>query len=600
MRLATAEAEPPDTGLEEESGPDSAASGPAAVPLPRVLRGERRRYFALLILNGLVQAAATVGAALMVRRFVDGLGSGAAPGGPGVLPLLLLLLAAATLVGLRVAERRWAEAMAQHYVAALRLRLFDAIACIPVWTLKRRSRGPMMLRFATDLSAVHDWVGRGLARLCVGGILLLGMLGGLFVLDAWFGAAAAGALLLGTGVALAVGPALERRVFEMRRDRGRLAAQVADKLESIALLRLFDREAEERRRLKQRSRTLARSAVARAGVSAFVRVLPDAVYLGALAAVLVLGAWRLPGGATGLGALAGALMLLGLWVLPLRDLARVFDYRQNFKVARRKLGQILAHAEAAVEINPTKRVPLAGSLLFRNVQVDGLLHRFTARVPAKANIAIVGPTGGGKSLLLALAAGLARPDNGRVGMDGIAVDRLPSAVLARNVGMVSTELPLLRGTVRENLVYRDDAATDEDLERVIRVLGLNSLARDLPDGLDTRIADGGIDLPAGIAQRVRLARAMLGEPRLLLLDDPDRDLDAEGSRALDRILAEHRCTALIATADLARARSCDRLWFVEGGRLVVEGPPAELLQGDGPVARYFGLAAAAPKLTAVS
>jgi ABC-type multidrug transport system fused ATPase/permease subunit len=584
--------------------PADLAAGGRGGRLPRILRGKRRRFFLLLIVNGIAQTAVTVGAALLVRRFFDGVAAGGAADG-GVMQHLprtgaVLMGLALALVALRIVERRWSEAMAQDYAISVRLRLFDAVARIPLWTLKKRSRGPMMLRFASDISAVHDWVGRGLARLTVGGIAMVGVLGGLFVLDPWFAGATLGVLALGGAVTLAVGPLLERRVFELRRSRGKLAAQVADKLEALALLRLFDREEEERRLLKRQSRKVARHAVARAGYSALVRVLPEAVYLGALTAILVLAAHRLAAGMGSIGALAGALMLLGLLALPLRDLARVFDYFQNFKVARRKLEQILAEAAESDRVKPTKRVPLSGALMFRRVTVEGLLHGVSARVPSGLNIAIVGPTGGGKSLLLALAAGLARPDKGRVRLDGVAVDRLPSGVLARNVGMVSAELPLLRGTIRDNLVYRDETATDEEVERAIRAFGLNLLARDLPDGLDTAIADGGVDLSAGTAQRIHLARAMLGRPKLVLLDEPDRGLDAEGRRALGRVLAEHRCTTLIATQDLERARSCDRIWYLDSGRLMEEGPAAELLAGDGPTARYFGLTPDEPRLSVVS
>jgi ATP-binding cassette subfamily B protein len=599
-----ADASPAATANDESDGEQIAASVEKASRLPRILRGRRRRIFLLLIVNGIVQTAVTVGAALLVRRFFDGVAVGSVGGGAVLqdLPVTagILLLLALALVGLRVVERRWSEAMAQDYGVSVRLRLFDAVAQIPLWTLKKRSRGPMMLRFASDISAVHDWVGRGLARLAVGGIAMAGVFIGLFILDPWFAAASLGVLAIGTALTLAVGPLLERRVFELRRNRGKLAAQVADKLEAMALLRLFDREAEERRLLKRQSRKVAQNAVARAGYSAFVRVLPEAVYLGALTVILVLAAHRLSAGAGGMGALAGALMLLGLLALPLRDLARVFDYRQNFKVARRKLEQILAEAAESDKVKPTKRVPLSGALMFRRVTLEGMLDNFSARVPSGLNIAIVGPTGGGKSLLLALTAGLIRPDKGRVRLDGVAVDRLPSGVLARNVGMVSLELPLLRGTIRDNLVYRDETATDEEVERTIRDFGLNLLARDLPDGLDTRIADGGIDLSSGTAQRLHLARAVLGRPKLLLLDEPDRGLDAEGRRALTRVLAEHRCTALIVTQDLERARACDRLWFVENGRLAEEGLPLELLASDSLAARFFGLVSGGPRLTAVS
>lgn len=569
--------------------------------LPRILRRRRLWIFVGLVANGVAQAAAAIGGALAIRYLFDALDGVTSPDGRlgffRVAGLLLGLALAA--VFLRIVERREGERLAQDYVAAVRLKLFDALTDAPGWTLARRSRGPLMLRFASDLTAVQQWVGRGLARLTVGSLSVLGLLGALFLCDPRLGATVS--LVAATcGIAIwLLGRPLERQVAETRRRRGRLAAHIADRLDSLAALRLFGRRRDERRRLRHDSRRLAEVAVARAWLSGTVRVLPDAVQGLSLVLVLVLGADLLVAGTIGMGALVAAVAMVGLLALPLRDLARVFDYWKNHKVAVRKLEQVLAVAGPRRAQKPSSVVPQFGGVDFRKLRLGGFREHFSARVDPGMTIAIIGASGSGKSELLALAAGLARPEEGQVRIDGTAPGRLASSAIARTIGMVSKDLPLQRGSIFRNVVYRRPTASREEIDEVLRRVGLDTALARMPRGLETPIADGGADLPAGLAQRIELARALLGEPRLLLLDDPDRGLDPAGRAALDRILSERRQTALVVTQNLERARASDRIWFIEDGCLREDGPPAELLSRDGPASRFFGLVTS-PRLAAVT
>lgn len=569
--------------------------------LPRILHRRRLWIFVGLVANGMVQAAAAIGGALTIRYLFAALGGVGEPAAR-----LEFLRAAGLLLGLalgavllRVVERREGERLSQDYVAAVRLKLFDAIADTPSGVMVRRSRGPLMLRFASDLTAVQQWVGRGLGRLTVGGLSVAGLLVALFLCDPRLGMSVGLIALAGAATVWVLGRPLERRVSETRRQRGRLAAHVADHLGSLAALHLFGRRHDERRRLKRDSRRLAELAVARAWLSGTVRVLPDAVHGLSVVLVLVVGADLLVAGAIDVGALVAAMAMVGLLALPLRDLARVFDYWKNHKVAVRKLDQVLAMAGPRRSEKPNLVLPKSGQLTYRNLRLSGLPGRISAQIEPGTTVAIVGPSGSGKSELLALAAGLRTPHEGRVRIDGVAPTRLGSAAIARCVGMVSKELPLLRGTIFRNIVYRRPTASREEIDDVICRVGLDTALARLPRGLDTPIADGGADLPEGCAARIELARALLGEPPLMLLDDPDRGLDPAGRAALDRILAERRRTVLLVTQSLERARTADRIWYLEGGDLRENGPPADLLSRDGPTARFFGLVAS-PRLAVVT
>jgi ABC-type bacteriocin/lantibiotic exporter with double-glycine peptidase domain len=138
--------------------------------------------------------------------------------------------------------------------------------------------------------------------------------------------------------------------------------------------------------------------------------------------------------------------------------------------------------------------------------------------------------------------------------------------------MAGPDLPLLRGSVRRNLTYRAPDAPEHEIEDLIKACGLEELIRTLPDGLDTRIAEGGFNLSAGQRQRLLLARAVLGEPRLLLLDEADANLDQRTIEVMEQLLARRTGTTLLITHDPNRLATVDRVWQLNEGRLVETAP----------------------------
>ncbi|HSN19790.1 MAG TPA: ABC transporter ATP-binding protein, partial [Usitatibacter sp.] len=222
-----------------------------------------------------------------------------------------------------------------------------------------------------------------------------------------------------------------------------------------------------------------------------------------------------------------------------------------------------------------------GEVRIESLEVAGALHGVSAVARPRERVAIVGPHGAGKSTLLAVVARLLDPEAGTVRIDGIDVLRCRLASVRAAVGLVGPDLPLMRGTVEHNLRYRRPCASDEEVQRVARLAGLEPLAASR-EGLAARVTSGGTNLSAGERQRIALARALLGDPCILLLDDAEAHLDATSAAALDRVVASFPGTVLMVTHDLARARRADAVWHLERGRLVAEGPPAQLLRPGEP------------------
>lgn len=161
----------------------------------------------------------------------------------------------------------------------------------------------------------------------------------------------------------------------------------------------------------------------------------------------------------------------------------------------------------------------------------------------------------------------------------------------RHVGLAGPDFPLLRGTVARNLTYRHPDASEDEQTQVRWLCGIDEIVADLPDGADTKISEGGNSLSAGQRQRLSLARALLGDPPLLLLDEADANLDHRAAAVVDRVIRAHRGTVLVVTHRADRLAAADVVWHLRDGRLVGAGPPAVLLAGDGPTAALFSDAA---------
>ena len=535
--------------------------------LPRVLTRERRRFFAALVANGLAQAAILVGVAFLTRYCFDAIGTDAARTD-------LQLAAAGGLVGLgglllwlRTVERTTAERLGQSYLTATRLRLFDHLNAVPSRVLQTRTRGVMMVRFVADLNALQSWISRGLALLAVAATTALGALAALAWLSPEIALSVGLALSAAAVMAVATGPPLYDRVRELRRARGRLAANLGEKLTALSPVHVFGRTKGERSRLKEQSRSLAKAGIGRARLAAFLRALPDAVLPTVTAVVLVVGS--IQGEQMTAGSLLGAILIVNLLASPLRDLAQVFVFRQNFRAARDVLESFLSlptleprGRDARGLANGRGRLPFA--------RVAGAGSRGEVRVAAEPRtlVAITGPSGSGKSTLLALAARLFDPDEGAVRIDGQVLADLELTSVRQAIGMVSAELPLLRGSLRRNLTYRAKDAGDDEIAEVLRECGLEGAIANLPRGLDTRIVEGGADLSAGLRQRLLFARAILGGPRLLLIDDVDAfGLDETMTEPLARILARRTATTLVVTANPCWIRLADAIWRLDDGDL---------------------------------
>jgi ABC-type multidrug transport system fused ATPase/permease subunit len=558
--------------------------------IPGIIVGRRRWLLLKLIGNGFAQAAVAVAIALLVRRVFDQWINGGSllPSWQDAATAATLIALAIAAAALRVRERIDAERLGQDYAYRVRLALFDHLSRLAPRALQQRSRGGHLLRFIGDLTALRQWVSLGMARLSVAAIIACFALGALAWVSTPLAIAVALVLLCGAGAALLTGRGMRSTVSESRRRRAVLAANINEKIAAMSVVQAFGQERREHRRLARQSRKLRHAMINRARVSGYLRGITEATNGIALALVLIMGAVVVNQGQTSAGSVVAALAILGMLTPALRELGRVHEYWYAYQVARKKIASFMAIEPLMAESPGAPELPVAnGDISLRSIRLDGVFDNLEASAPGGSMVAVVGDNGVGKSSLFNLISRMHLPDAGEVLVDGGDLRDYSLSSIRRRIGMVSPDLPLLRGSIERNVRYRWHDAPAHEVQRVCARCGVDALAAGLPEGMRTRVGEGGMNLSLGQRQRIALARALLGNPKILLLDEIDANLDASSCALLDSVLQEFQGTVLLISHRLELVLKADIIWHLAGGVVLEAGSPDILLARPGPTHQLF-------------
>ncbi|MBI1735461.1 MAG: ABC transporter ATP-binding protein [Candidatus Rokubacteria bacterium] len=520
--------------------------------------------------------------------------------GATVSALTLPIAGVAVVIALR-ALVEYARTMLAHHTAfrvqaRLRQRLYDHLVRLGPAYLTHQRTGPVASALVEGVQQLEVYFGQYLPQLVVAAATPVLI----FAFVAFVDLPVAAVLVAGALVTL-VAPAAwhgRDRAASLARNRAYAAfgAELLDALQGLATLKAFGQSGERASRLERKSRELFQSTMWLLGANTLGRGITDAGMAIGAAAALALGAWRVSTGAMDVAALL-VILMLGVEVFrPLRDLRMLLHAGMLGTAASRGILDIFAARPAVVETaHATAAAPLTPTVTFEDVTFGypgarRIAHDGVAfHVGAGERVAFVGPSGSGKSTVVRLLLRFYDPGAGRVLVGGRDVRELPLDELRRRIAVVSQDTYLFHGTVGDNLRMGKPEATPAELEAAARAANAHDFIARLPEGYRTVVGERGVRLSGGQRQRIAIARALLRDAPILVLDEALSSVDAESEAliqsALDRLM-EGR-TTLIFAHRLSSVIDADRIMVLDRGGVAETGTHAELMAHRGPYWRLM-------------
>ena len=557
-------------------------AGPGLRALTPYLKRHRATLGVVAVLS-FAAAGASLTQPILVRRILDGISAGHRPAGPVVL-LVSLLLAGAALRGVRdFLLQRTAEGV----VLLTRQRLARHLLLLPIAEYDRRRTGDLLSRVGADTTLLRAVVTSGLFEIVTGVVMVGGALVAMAVLDPLLLAVAVGALAVGLSVAISTSRRVRGLSGQAQARLGEMTSAVERAISAARTIRASGAEEREATTVGRGAEEAYRAGMRVARLEAVVGPVADTAIQGAFLLVLAVGGVRVASGSISVGSLVAFILFLFFLSMPLGQALHAYTQLQTGLGALERIEEILEIPAETDADRPTSAAGIRTSdaITFDHVTFGypgepPVLHDVTFTVPRGSRIALVGPSGAGKSTILALIERFYDVTGGEIRLDGVDIRDLPRRQLRHQLGYVEQEAPVLAGTLRDNLLLTAPDATDAELRAALDRVNLGGLAERAPEGLDVQVGEGGVLLSGGERQRLAIARTLLANAPILLLDEPTSNLDARNEAALRRAIgaAADRRTLVVVAHRLSTVIDSDRIVVIDGGRVVGQGPHHELLE----------------------
>jgi ATP-binding cassette subfamily B protein len=508
----------------------------------------------------------------------------------------VLFGAAALILGIAVVrggtgflQRYWGEWLTHRIAYDLRNDYYIALQRLPFSFFDRSHTGDLMSRATGDISETERFAGIGLLELSSVIILIIGVVASMFWLNWQLALLALGPVLALVGLGLRFGVVVRPMFQRIQEQLGLLSTVMQESMTGIGVVKAFAREPYEFEKFDNISDEWFRRRMA--VIRTWGNYWPLFTFVLAVGVFLMLwfgGPWVIDG-AISVGTLFAMISYLLMLSGPAQQLGNLVNLAATAGASAQRVFEII---DTPVEIedapNAVELDEIEGRVTFEHVSfayegVSRVLHDIHFEAPSGKTIALVGPTGSGKTTVVSLLPRFYDPSSGRVLIDGVDVRTIKLHSLRSHIGMVLQEPFLFSTTIRENIAYGVEDATEEEIVAAAKAANAHDFIVRFPDGYDTRVGERGVTLSGGQRQRVAIARALLYNPKILILDDSTSSVDTQTEHLIQEalvMLMRNRTTFIIAQR-LVTLKNADCIYVLDGGRIVQHGTHTELLHQDG-------------------
>jgi ATP-binding cassette, subfamily B, bacterial len=494
-------------------------------------------------------------------------------------------------------EKYLTTSVGQWVMHDLRSVLYAHIQKLSLSYHDQKRTGDLISRITSDIDAVQNLISNVLLGMVVNVLTLVGMLGVMFYLNWQF-----------TLIAMVVAPGLfwvvyhyTRRIKEasrdVRRKEGEVVSVLEEVLSSIRVVKAFAREDYEQERFEQRSLESVQRALAARSLKAKLSPLVEVIVACGTCLVLWWGSRLVVNGALTSGELLVFLLYLGKMYKPMRELSKMTDTISKADVGWERIREVLENEQSVRNRPGARKAPkFRGEIQYEHVAFSysaeqPLLKDLSMNIKAGQLAALVGPTGAGKTTIVSLLPRFYDLTGGVIKIDGEDVRNFKIKSLRRQISFVLQESMLFRATIWQNIAYGKPEATQEEIIRAAQMANAEEFILRMPEGYDTMVGERGVTLSGGQRQRITIARAIIRNAPILVMDEPSSGLDAESEElvfdALSKLMADR--TSIVIAHRLATVSRADVIFVIDGGRVVEQGTHQELLARGGLYSRLYEL-----------
>jgi ATP-binding cassette subfamily B protein len=480
----------------------------------------------------------------------------------------------------------------QRSIYALRKQIEEKINRLPLSYFDKQTRGELLSRVTNDIDNISQSLQQTLSQLLTSLLTVIGVTVMMFVISPVLALIALVTIPLSIFVTALIGKRSQKLFIQQWKSTGELNGHIEEAFTGHSLVKVFGRQREVEAVFAERNSVLYSASFGAQFVSGLI--MPMMFFIGNLnyVAIAVVGGLRVASGTMNLGDVQAFIQYTRMFTQPLTQLASMANLLQSGVASAERVFELLDEEEQVPEeasaLNPTCGRVAFEHIWFSYDPEQPLITDLSLLAEPGSTVAIVGPTGAGKTTLVNLIMRFYELDRGRITLDGVDIATVPRSALRSNIGMVLQDTWLFHGTIRDNIAYGRPTASEEEIHAAAEATYVDRFVHALPDGYDTVLDEEASNISAGEKQLITIARAFLADPALLILDEATSSVDTRTEVLVQRAMAALRTdrTSFVIAHRLSTIRHADVILVMEDGQIVEQGAHQQLLEARG---HYFDL-----------